>query len=662
MSKPFTIGQYLIEEALPDEYRDRTFSRVMDGKTTNELLSRLAMEQPEKYRETTLKLQQLAVDAQGARGGFSPSIKHVRESKLWRTERERIQRQLKRIYSNPDLSEEQRQGQMLDTLREASSRVSKLVYEDALNTQNPFALQVKTGIKGKVANINNLIGSPLVFANARGKLIPLPVLRGYGKGLRPSEYWAASYGTRKGLVDTKLATADAGYLSKQLSQMTARAVVTDEDDPDTLTDESRGLPVDTDDKDNIGALLARSVAGYPKNTVITAKVLRNLRNKGVQRMMVRSPLVGGPQDGSLYARDVGIRESGRLPVRGENPGMSAASSLAEPISQSAVSSKHSAGVLGAGKDDTIAGFAAINRFIQSPKETSYWAAHAVDDGKVQAVVSAPQGGKYVYVNNAPIYVPIDRDVTVKEGDEVEAGDVLSTGLPNPGVLVEHKGIGEGRRYFTKRFNQLLRDSGVAAHRRNVELVARGLINHVELTEELDAYVPGDTVPYNMLEKFYQPRENSAAMPASKAVGKYLERPVLHYTIGTKVRPSVLKELQEFGLDREVLVNDQPPSFVPHIIRGQAIAAKDPDWLASMQGSGISRRMMEAVHRGHTANLKGTNFVSGIAGDPNFGQPGTGGKIVAPINFLSEMKQKREQAPVNIFDIDGDDDDADYTTV
>ena len=377
---------------------------------------------------------------------------------------------------------------------------------------------------------------------------------------------------------------------------------------------------------------------------------------------MRSPLVGGPQDGSLYARDVGIRENGRLHVKGENPGINAASAISEPLSQNSVSSKHSAGVVNAGRDKSIAGFLPINRFIQTPQEKSYWAAHTETDGRVQSVIKAPQGGHYVYINNEAVYVPPDLDVTVKEGDMVEAGDVLSSGLPNPSAVVEHKGVGEGRRYFTNRFRQLLKDSGMTANRRNIELIARGLINHVELTDELDAYVPGDTVPYNMLEKYYEPRQDARRENGKRALDKYLEKPVLHYTIGTKIRPSVLKELQEFGLDNDLLVHDEPPPFKPHMIRAEAAAAHDPDWLASFQGAGISRRMMTAVHRGQTSNLKGTNYVPGVAADPNFGRPDNKGKIVAPINLLDEMKKKRQQAPVNLFDIEGPDDDFDYTTV
>jgi len=492
---------------------------------------------------------------------------------------------------------------------------------------------VKSGMKGKPANVNNLLGSPLQFTDPKGRVIPVPVLNGYARGLRPSEYWAASYGTRKGVVDTKLSVADSGYLGKQLTQIAHRSVVTDDDDPESLQDESRGLPVDVDDEDNVGALLAHSVGGYKRNTIITAKVLRNLKRQGVKRMQVRSPLVGGPQDGSIYARDVGVRETGRLPVRGENPGVTAAQALAEPISQSSLASKHTAGVAGQ-TAGAVGGFKAINQLVQSPKESVNWAAHAKSDGMVQNVVDAPQGGKFVFINNEPVYVPSSFEVKVKPGDEVEAGDILSSGLPNPAMVVEHKGIGEGRRYFTKAMMDTLKENGVQANRRNVELIARGLVNFVELDEEMDTYVPGDHVPYNMLEKYYQPREGAKEYSATNALGKYLERPILHYTIGTKVRPSVVKELEEFGLADKVLAHDLPPQFRPRMIRGAAIAQHDPDWVSALYGTGIKSRIMEAVHRGHSSDPFGSSYVSGVIGDPNFAAQNTKGKIKSFRQYLT----------------------------
>ena len=626
---------------------------MIDGKKLQQLQAHLAQHYPDQYKDVLFRLNQIASDAQGSRGGVSPSIRHLRESKAWRARKEKLRKEIQAIYRNPKLDLKQKQAFVQARLSELSPTLTKEVFDEADAGNNPFAWVVKSGMKGKPANMNNLLGSPLQFTDPKGRTIPVPVLNGYARGLRPSEYWAAAYGTRKGVVDTKLSVADSGYLSKQLTQIAHRSVVTDDDDSDALQDESRGLPVELDDDDSIGSLLAKSVGGYKKNTIITAKVLRNLRKQGIERMLIRSPLVGGPQDGSVYARDVGVRETGRLPVRGENPGVTAAQALGELISQGSLSSKHSAGVAGQ-TAGAVGGFKAFNQMVQSPKESVNWAAHAKSDGMVQKVVDAPQGGRFVFINNEPAYVPTGQDVNVKSGDMVEAGDILSTGLPNPAMVVEHKGIGEGRRYFVKEFTKLLRDNGVQVNRRNVELIARGLVNYVELDEEMDTYVPGDQVPYNMLEKYYQPREGAKEYTANNAVGKYLERPILHYTIGTKIRPSVVKELKAFGLDGNVLAHDTPPTFRPRMVRGAAIAQHDPDVLTGMYGSGIKSRVLEATHRGHSANPLGTSYVSGVIGDPNFASQHTKGKIVSPVYQLDEMKRRKQETP-NLWD-DSDDDD------
>jgi DNA-directed RNA polymerase subunit beta' len=649
--QPSTIGQYLVNQALPEKYRDP--SRIMDSKTMNKLFSTIALEAPNEYPDVLFKLNQIATEAHTARGGLSPSVRHFKESPGWRKHRELIRKEVKSIYSNPDLSPQEKRKKMLDRLMELSPQLTKETFGEADAADNPLAWVVRSGAKGKPANVNNLLGSPLLFSDAKNRVIPIPILNGYAKGLSPSEYWAASYGTRKGVSDTKLSVADAGFVSKQLVQIAHRSVVTDDDDPDNIGDETRGLPVDADDDDNIGALLARSAGDYGRDTIITAKVLRNLRRQGIKRLLVRSPIVGGPQDGSIYAKDAGLREMGRLPVRGENPGVSAAQALAEPLSQATLSSKHSAGVVGASAG-AISGFKAINQLIQVPKESSTWASHAKKDGLVQHIDKAPQGGHYVYIDNDPVYVAPGNEISVKPGDEIEAGDIISSGLPNPATVVAHKGIGEGRRYFTNTLLKTLRDSGINVSRRNVELIARGLVNHVELDAEMDAYIPGDTVPYNMLEKFYQPRQDAQETSAGNAIGKYLERPVLHYTIGTKVRPSVQRDLEEFGLGGNILVHNDPPPFRPQMIRGMAIAANDPDWITSMQGSGIKRRLMEAVHRGHHSDTKGTSYVSGVVGDLNFVQKGNSGKIESPLYHLNEMKQKRLEAPANPFDLSDED--------
>jgi hypothetical protein len=252
------------------------------------------------------------------------------------------------------------------------------------------------------------------------------------------------------------------------------------------------------------------------------------------------------------------------------------------------------------------------------------------DGKVTAIDVAPAGGQFVYVNNTKHYVAPGFGLTVKLGDTVEAGDVISEGIPNPSKIVEHKGIGEGRRYFTDLFTKTYRETGQPVHRRNVELIARGLINHVEFDDidEEENYLPGDTVPYNRVEKNWKPRPGTQRLKAKAALGMYLEKPVLHYSIGTPIRPSMLKDLTDFGVE-EVEAHSAPPPWHPVMIRGMDNTMHDPDWMVRFLGSNQKRSLLSAVHRGGTSDTQGTSFVPALVEGLQFGRTWPQGVLKPP---------------------------------
>lgn len=412
-------------------------------------------------------------------------------------------------------------------------------------------------------------------------------------------------------------TQDAGYLSKQLNQIAHRAVVLGDDEdeePDTL----RGLPVETDDDDSEGALLAAPAGKYKRNTILTPKILRELRESGVKKILVRSPISGGTPDGGLYARDVGVREFGRLPTRGENVGLAAAQALSEPISQGQLSAKHTGGV--AGQSKAVSGFDFINQLVQVPKTFKAGAAHATVDGVVQSVEPAPAGGFYATIDGTKHYIGSGYEPSIKKGDRVEAGDVISDGTPNPALITKYKGIGEGRRYFVKAFTKAIRDGGMNAHRRNVELLAGGLINHVRLTDEIGDFAPDDVVPYSVLAAHYRPRDGHRIVSPAQAVGRYLEKPYLHYTVGTKIQPSMLKDFTDFNVGN-VAIHDDPPPFEPEMVRGMSNLQHDPDWMTRMFGSGLKSSLLRGVHRGGTSDEAGTSFVPSRARAVDFGRVG-----------------------------------------
>ena len=630
-----TPGRLLIEDALPSDIR---VDQPWDVKTMREALRQLGERHPDKYRDVTYKLLKIATKVGTSTGGESFSVDHMETPEDVREAREQLRKQVRRILEDDRLTDEQRQQKIIETVGTAHKAMSERLYEIAKTGSTPLYRQVISGARGSKSSLMSLLAGDLLYADAHGNPIPLPVLHSYAEGLSPAEYWAGAYGARQGVIANKFATQEAGFFGKQLAQVAHRLVVTALDS-DKEDDAVRGLPTSVDDPDNEGALLAAPAGGFPRNTILTPKVLGVLRQKGVKNILVRSVIANTAPDGGLYARDVGVREYGRLPGQGEAVGMVAAQAVSEPVSQGQLNAKHAGGVaLGGAK--TVTGFAAINQLFQVPKTYKGGAAHAQVDGRVDEITDAPAGGKYVHINGQKHYVARGFDLKVKQGDTVEAGDVLSEGLPNPAEVVRHKGIGEGRRYFLDVSREVLKNSGISASRRNLELLAKGLINHVRLHDEMEGYVPDDVVPYDVIERKYVPRPGAADVPVQSAVGQYLERPYLHYSIGTKIRPSVVKTLAEYGIS-SVHAHRDPPPFEPDMIRAMENLQHDPDWMTRLYGSNLKRGLLSAVHRGAASNESGTSFVPGLARGVEFGLKG---KVVKPKNW--PLKEQRQPEPVS----------------
>ena len=608
----------MVNEALPDDMRD--YERVLDKKNMGTLATQLAKKYPDRYREIMKKIHDISRDVAYTTGGLSMGLQDIRPTFASQQAQVKVRKQLRQILGDTNLSDDDRKLRVLKLAAETQKQLVEDVYSEAKAADNPLVHQVIGGGGGNKFSLNSLIGADLQYVDHKDDPIPLPVVHSYSKGLTPAEYFAAAFGTRKGVIDVKTATADAGFYGKQLTQMAHRLLVTADDDEDEerqATAHNRGMPSDVDDPDNEGALLARPIGAYKRNTVLTPKILRDLKESGIKDILVRSPLVGGPEDGGVYAKDVGYREKGRIPPVGDYVGIAAAQALSEPVSQSQLSSKHSGGVGGA---KSISGFKAINALVQVPKKYPDGATHAQKEGRVQEIRPAAQGGFYVQVDGEDHYVPADREVAVKKGDMLEAGDVLSDGMPNPSEIVKHKGVGEGRRYFVQAMRNVLGNSGITAHRRNIELVARGLVNHVRMTDEYGDYTPDDVVPYSMVERSWQPRSGSVAGAPTTLLNHYLEEPTLHYSIGTRITKTVADNLKKYGINN-IQAHKEAPPFQPEMVRGMANISKDQDWMTRMLGSYQEKGFLNSVHRGLSSNDSGSSYVPALARGENFGVSG-----------------------------------------
>ncbi len=322
----------------------------------------------------------------------------------------------------------------------------------------------------------------------------------------------------------------------------------------------------------------------------------------------------------VWQRDIGIRHVYDLEVACKDHIYMLANGLIVH------NTKHQGRMMsGSGK---FQGFGMFTSMAKVPKTYPDKATLSSIDGSVTGVVDAPQGGKYVMVadgDSKPVshYVPPGYEVLVKEGDTLEEGDQLSDGVINPAELVKHKGIGAARKYWAERFTQGIRDSGMGGNRRNAEVLAKTLINNVELEDEGEAGLPGDVTTYTKWAFGYKPRPDTKLVKPSMAKGMYLEQPVLHYTIGTRITPSVIKTLDKFGQSK-VFANQNRPNVVPFMQRVEDSNAVKDDWMARLGTTYLKDRLMEDAQRGAESKLHSTEPLPGLAKGVEFGDWGKPG--------------------------------------
>lgn len=579
----------LLDEALPEGLRDP--HRIYDAKGVNALMSEVAKRHPELYPKLTKLLGDVGRKQAWRRGetfrmhDFNPVADR---NALWQ-ELDARESEVAGI-EDPKTRAEARG----DLYEEMSSRLQKETNTAALAAKNNIAMSVLSGARGKEAQLRDLIASPGFFPDGKGGVVPGFVRNSYAEGLRPYEFLSSSFSSRAAITESKKATAKGGFLAKTLARAMATEYVSA---PDCGT--SNGIDLPTDEKDIRGRILQRETAGYPAGTVIDRKVMSRLQQEKLDTVIVRSPLSCNAEHG-VCGKCFGVKANGRFPKVGEHVGITASNALGEPMAQSALSMKHL--VSGKGKAREYSGLDFINQFVESPEEFKEKAAVSPVNGHVDAIRPAPQGGNYVVVGAHEVYVPLDREVTAKVGDALEAGDQLSDGLLDVEDVLAHRGLGEARRYWSDRMGAMAAASGAAMDRRLFETLAKSVVDHVELDDpEEEGFLPDDKVRYSR----WLHRRNLPATPVEtklrEATGKYLEQPALHYTVGTKLTPRMLDHLDKNGIPK-VYVSDKEPSFRPTFVRLQQVAATDDDWLASLGGSYLGANLGQGVMRAQDTNI------------------------------------------------------------
>lgn len=616
-----TVGKILLKHHVPEHLKSFVETTTLDKKGLGQLFGKLSEGSGETYKDVTTGLARLGFETSTRLGSTVPladlSPLDDKDARF-----DKLEADIKGIKAGVGTKKEKENK--LGTLYDVFTKD----FDDALmaagkSKNHTLSKVIMSGARGSLQQYRNTTGAVILVNDAKGKpLTDFPIRNSFADGLSVPEYLLHSYGTRIGAIDTKLSVADSGYMSKQLARATMPIII---EEHDCGTD--AGIPISTSNTDMIGSYLAKGAGTYNKNNEITIAMLATLKEKGINEILARSPITCKAAKrhhfGAVCQLCIGKREKGRLPEIGDYVGISAAAPLGEGLSQGTLNSKHTSSSAGGGKS-TMTGFKLVQQLANIPKTFQNKAAVAAEDGRVKIVRKLAQGGLEIVVDNGVkdhvYYVPSGLDAKVKPGVHVEEGDVLSEGIVNAADIVKHKGIGEGRRFYADMMHDAFRDSGMGVNHRNFQVLAKGAIDHVKIIhpEGVGGHLPDSIVSYQSIEKDYKTRPDSKTIRVDLARGKYLEEPVLHYSIGTRIVTSVINYLRSHGVE-SIVVNDNPPPFEPEMQRLLDVPGTVPDFAHWLYSAYLEKKLIKAVNEGATSNLKGPSPIMGLAYGVGFGQ-------------------------------------------
>jgi len=610
-----TVGQVLLKFFIPSQFHSLVEGVILDKKGIGKLFADLADKAPDQYSKIVSDLNRLGFEI-ATRQGTSITLKDlvspVDKDKLW-ADFEKVKEKIEKTNDSRALKDKK----IFDHYNSMMSDIEKDILAKGLSDNRSLAKIILAGSRGTPAQYRGTISTQGFVVDAEGKpKMDIPIKSSYAEGLSLPEYLTTSFGTRTGEVLKKISVAQGGYGSKQFARALMPLQVVEAD-----CETTNGIDVPISDRESVGAFLAKGVAGYNRNNPVTSNMLGDLKSKNIASITIRSPMTCQSNkkhhSGGLCQMCVGKREKG-MAAMDSYVGLVAGTAVAEPLTESAMKARHSGGAatsLGGQQ-----GFKLINQLANIPKTFVGKAPLAQEDGIITRLEPAAAGGYFIEVNGQEHYIGLDQEPKFKKGDRVEQGEALSSGLVDPREVVQYRGIGDGRKYYMEAMKKAFDDSGLPVNRRNFELIAKAAIDHVKITDPdgLGDYMPDQVVAYSAIEKDYTPRPESKQLRLDLAYGKYLEKPELHYTIGTKVTTAVIKHLKEHGVE-SVMVHEAPPNFEPTMVRLVDVPEHHDDWMHVLNSTNLAKRFVNLVNKGATSDTKGASPIPGLAYGVGFGE-------------------------------------------
>ncbi|PMC60554.1 DNA-directed RNA polymerase subunit beta' [Finegoldia magna] len=400
------------------------------------------------------------------------------------------------IYLQGDITNEERYKKVIEIWEQCIKDVTKALMTN-LPADNNLNIMAVSGARGSENQIRQLGGMRGLMSDTAGNTIEIPITSNFREGLSVQEFFISTHGSRKGLSDTALRTADSGYLTRRLVDVSQDVIITEDD---CGTDEYIVAKEIKDGNRQVEDLKSRIIGRYAfedildldtgeiivhKNDMINEAIAERIESKGIKEVKVRSVL-GCKMKHGVCAKCYGRNLATGKPVNiGEAVGIIAAQSIGEPGTQLTMRTFHSGGIAGVG---ITSGLPRVEELFEArkPKGLAYITeiegTVKIQENKKRndVIVTAEDGEEKVY------QIPYGAHIKVNEGDHVEKGEPLTEGSINPQDILRVNGAEGVRDYIIREVQKVYRLQGVDIDDKHIEIIIRQMMSKIKIEESGDS--------------------------------------------------------------------------------------------------------------------------------------------------------------------------------
>ena len=539
-----TVGRIIFNEAIPQNlgYVDRTndetkfdyevgflVDKKAIGKIINKCINRCGATQTADVLD---KIKSLGYKF-STRAAMTVSVSDMeipKEKAEYLAEAEAKVDLITRKFRRGLMTDEERHQKVIEAWNIADDKITVALLA-GLGKYNNIFMMANSGARGSNRQIKQLAGMRGLMASPNGGIIELPIKANFREGLSVLEYFISAHGARKGLTDTALKTADSGYLTRRLVDVSQDIIVREWDCCEGRNIETPcmeisafmdGNEVIEDLQDRIrGRWSAYDIIHpetgeiiVPADTMITVDQAEAVEKAGIKKVWIRTVLTCRSEVG-ICAKCYGANmASGRYVRIGESVGIIAAQSIGEPGTQLTMRTFHTGGIAG---DDITQGLPRVEELFEARKPkglaiiAEFGGNVTLNDTKKkrEVIITNPETGE-----TKDYLIPYGSRIKVYDGDIIEAGDEITEGSVNPHDILKIKGLRGVQDYMIQEVQRVYRLQGVEISDKHIEVIVRQMLKRVKIEENGDTdFLPGSLVDWLTFENTNAALEAEGKEPA-----------------------------------------------------------------------------------------------------------------------------------------------------